>query len=133
MRFSGPIVNLTLVTSHVSLTHMHVQNLFFNDYSLTLFLLGTHFFNSKLTFLTRNSLFLLETCFPYSKLTFLTRNSLFLLETYFSNSKLSLITRNFGKYCQQGTLVSPSVREHINSPGHNENDKLFWGLQLKKK
>ena len=114
MCFSGPIVNLTLVTSDVSLMYMHVQNLFCNDYSVTrfsylkltfltrnsLFLLETHFFNSKLTFLTRNSLFLpethfltrnslflLETHFSYSKLTFLTRNSLFLLETHFSYSK----------------------------------------------
>ena len=118
MRFSGPIVNLT---SDVSLMHMHVQNLFCNDNSVThfsyskltfltrnsLFLLETHFsysklafltrnslFNSKLTFLTRNSLFLPKTHFFNSKLTFLTRNSLFLFETHFSYSKLTFLTRN---------------------------------------
>ena len=59
MRFSGPIENLTLVTSDISLMHMHVPNLFCNNYYSV-----THFSYSKLTFLTRNSLFLLEThCF----------------------------------------------------------------------
>ena len=65
-------MNLTLVTSGISLMHMHVQNLFCSDYSVT------HFSYSKLTFLTQNfgkycqqgnSLFLLETHFSYSKLT----------------------------------------------------------------
>ena len=72
----GSIVNLTLVTSGVSVMHMHVQNLLGNDYSVT------NFSYSKVTFLTRNSHFLLETHF-------LTRNSLFLLETHFPYSKLA--------------------------------------------
>ena len=146
VRFYGPIVNLT---SDVSLMHMHVQNLFCNDNSVThfsyskltflttfltrnsLFKLETHFSYSKLAFLTRNSLFLLETRFSYSKLifnsksTFLTRNSLFLLETHFSYSKLTFLNRTLGKYCQQGNLASASLREHVDSAGHNENDKLF--------
>ena len=112
---------------------MPVQNLFCNDYSVTpftyskltfltrnsLFLLETHFF------LTQNSFFLLETHFSYSKLAFLTRNSLFLLETHFSYSKLTFLTRKFGKYCQQWNLASTSLREHVDSAGHNEKDKLF--------
>ena len=85
MRFSGPIVNLT---SDVSLLHMHVQNLFCNDYSVT------HFSYSKLTFLTQNLLFLLKTYFSYSKLTFLTPNSLFLLKTCFSYSKRTFLAQN---------------------------------------
>ena len=67
----------------------------------SLFLVETHIFNLKLTFLTRNWLFLLETRFSYSKLTFL--------------------TRNFGKYCQQGNLVSINLREHVDSARHNDN------------
>ena len=44
-------MNLTLGTSDVRLMHMHVQNLFCSDYSVT------HFSYSKLAFITRNSLF----------------------------------------------------------------------------
>ena len=67
MCFSEPIMNLTLGASDIRLMHMHVKNLFCNDYSVT------HFSYSKLTFLTRNSLFLLEAHFFNLKLTFLTQ------------------------------------------------------------
>ena len=76
-------MNLTLVTSGVSLMHMHVQNLLGNDYSVT------HFSYSKLTFLTRNLHFLLETHFFNSEFTFLTRNSLSLLDTRYSTKSES--------------------------------------------
>ena len=35
------------------------------------------------------------------------------------------MNRNFGKYCQQGNLASTSLREHVDSAGHNKKDKLF--------
>ena len=85
--FSELLVNLTLVTSDVSLMHMHFQNLFCIDYSVTaFFLLKTHFSNSKLTFfIARNSFFLLEIYLSFNaKLTFFLETHPFYLENYFS-------------------------------------------------